>query len=158
MTPVPTESPDALQVLRALMSGAALAQVAGVSEQSLEEEYRFAYEEILDGDYEVALPRLNALVHQAPREDRYVFAMAYCLQHLGQFESAGRLYAHSLLMDASNAMCAFRIGECLLAMGSFAEAREAFETACELARLTPGFEEVRAQAGAQLDEMAAQGR
>lgn len=156
MQPVPPQVSDPLPVLRALAAGATPAQVAGVSAQALEDEYRFAYEEILDGEHEVALERLQALVQQAPQEHRYVFAMAYCLQHLGQFDTAGRLYAHALMMDATNPLYAYRIGECLRALDCHAEAREAFETAQQLCDLSPGNEEVRVEAGRRLDEMAAQ--
>ncbi len=139
----------------ALRQGVTPAQMLGLQATDLEAVYALAYEDIQAERFEDAAQRLTFLVECSPAERRYQVALALCLQELGQAEAAGRLYAHALLTDATDALCAYRIGECLTVMDATDEAREAFDAAIRLSWLNPDFEAVRAQARQRLDELSA---
>ena len=108
-------------------------------------------------DHAGALDEAFQLVHSNPWERAYLLALACCLHHLEQYESAGRFYGLALLLDATDAHCAYRIGECLSALEHPAEAREAYESAVKLSWLDPVYAEVRGEAELRLGEMSASG-
>lgn len=140
-----------------LHHGVTLAQIQGISEEELESIYSLAGREMEQGRYEEALDRMVFLVQHNPWERRYLFSFALCLQHVGDFEAAARFYGEALLFDATDATCAYRIGECLGATGELADAREAFETAVQLSWLDAQGSEVREQAERRLDELTGLG-
>jgi len=110
-----------------------------------------------EGAYDEAVEDAFQLVHSNPWERAYLLALACCLHHLAQYESAGRFYGLALLLDATDAHCAYRIGECLSALEHPAEAREAYESAVKLSWLDPVYAEVRGEAELRLGEMSASG-
>lgn len=85
--------------------------------------------------------------------------MAYglALQTLGQHESAARHYGQAYLMDATDAGCALRMGECLMAMGRTPEAAEAFRASIALSFRNARFDAVRGYAEHHLDQLIASG-
>lgn len=133
------------------------AQLHGITEEELEAVYSLAYREIAEGRFEEALDRTAFLAQHNPWERRYLFAFALCLQHVGEFQDAARFYGEALLLDATDAVCAYRIGECLGAQGELADAREAFETAVKLSWLDAEGAEVLEQAERRLDELVGLG-
>lgn len=132
-------------------------RLRGVTDADLDEAYRRAYEALEAGRPEEALADAVFLVSNDPWQRHHLLALANCLQRLGQHEGAGRFYAEALVLDATDATCLYRIGECLGAMGALAEAREAYEAAIRLSWLQPKYVPVREQALRRLDELAAQG-
>lgn len=139
-------------VADALMNhGATPGMLRGVTPQEMEDLGRAVETAIGAGQHAQALEGAAFLVQHDPWQRPHLLALATCLQHLGQYEDAGRFYAQALLMDATDAACAFRIGECLGAMRSLDEAREAFEAAVKLSWLPPGQETVRLRAQERLD-------
>lgn len=106
---------------------------------------------IAAGRHAQAVEGAAFLVQHDPWQRPHHLALATCLQHLGQYEAAGRSYAQALLMDATDAACAYRIGECLGAMGSLDESREALEAAVTLSWLEPEQASVRQCAQERLD-------
>jgi len=137
-----------------LHHGVTPADMHGISADELEAVYAKAYEDLDAERYDEALDDLALLVQQDPWEPRYQFAFALCLQYLGDAEAAGQHYAQSLLMDATNAFCTFRMGECLAALGNLTEARDAFESTVKLSYLKNDYADVRELAQQQLDALA----
>lgn len=117
--------------------------------------YERVRQQLDDKAYAEALDDAFRLVHSEPWERAYHLTLASCLQHLDQFESAARFYGLALLLDATDAHCAYRIGECLDALDHHDDAREAFESAIKLSWLDAAYAEVRRQAELRLAEMAA---
>lgn len=103
------------------------------------------------GDYQAALEPGWLLAYADPWNRDHAMAFALCLQHVGDWASACRFYSIALMLDATDAYCAFRIGECLAALGELADARAAFESAVELSWADEAFSEVRAVALHRID-------
>ncbi|MFD0668065.1 BTAD domain-containing putative transcriptional regulator [Ramlibacter sp. MAHUQ-53] len=137
-----------------VLNGVAPARVQGFTPEQLAQVHAQACADLEAGRYHEAVDRGAWLVEQDPWDRRHHLVLAAALQHLGQWEAAGRFYVQALLMQATDAHCAYRAGECLGAMASFEEAREAFETAIQLSWLDPAYEEVRAAAQRRLDQIA----
>jgi type III secretion system low calcium response chaperone LcrH/SycD len=148
----PEGQPDAV-----LHHGLTPARLAGITPQELEAVYALGYDDLQAGRLGEACERMAFLVQQDPWERRYHLAFAYCLQQAGQWESAGRFYAQALLMDATDAACAVRTGECLEAMGALDEAREAYEAAVKLSWLESTHAPAREDAQAGLDRLSGAG-
>ena len=140
-----------------LYHGVTPAEVAGISAAQLAAIHGLALEDLAAARFDAALDRLSFLVQQDPWERRYQVGLAHALQALGQWEAAGRFFAEALLTDATDALCAYRAGECLGAMGDLAAAREAFETALALSWIDPEQVPVREAARQRLDHLAALG-
>ncbi len=129
------------------------AAMAGISDTQLEALYSLAVDDLAMGRLEPALEGMSFLVQHQPWERRFQVGLAHALQALGQWEAAGRFYAQALLADATDALCAYRSGECLEAMGDRDLAREAFETAVQLSWIAPGQPEVRQAAQLGLERL-----
>ncbi len=140
-----------------LHHGLTPAQLAGITPQELEAVYALGYADLQAGRLDEAMERMAFLVQQDPWERRYHIAFAYCLQQAGQWASAGRFYAQALLIDATDAGCAMRAGECLEAMGALDEAREAYEAAVKLSWLDTAHAPARVDAQAGLDRLSGVG-
>ncbi|MBL0422962.1 hypothetical protein JI739_21680 [Ramlibacter sp. AW1] len=140
-----------------LYHGVTPAQVAGITGEQLEAIELLAGGDHAAGRYDEAMERWAFLVQHDPWERRYQVGLAHTLQQLGQWEAAGRFFAQALVSDATDALCAYRAGECLGAMGDLDAARDAFETAIKLSWLSPAHAEVRDAAQARLDQVTAEG-
>jgi type III secretion system low calcium response chaperone LcrH/SycD len=130
--------------------GVTLASIKGLSDDDLEGLYAAAYDHLAEGRASQAVDDLLLLVTHDPWEPRFQFAFGLALQSLGQYEAAAQHYAQALLMDATDAACILRIGECLEAQGYLQEAEEAFRSCIQLSYLRPEHHLVRAHAQARL--------
>lgn len=133
------------------------ASLHGITAEELEAVYSRAFDLLGEEKYDEALDDLTFLVKHNPWESRYQFSFALCLHHLRQYEAAGNHYAQALLMNATDAICALRMGECLGALGHLAEAREAFESAVKLSYREAGYADTRELALQRLDTLSAAG-
>ncbi len=97
--------------------------------------YELARQALLDGRLDAALDGFAALAMLAPGKPEYQFGFALCLQHFGQVEEAGRHFSAALVLDPSDAACAYRLGECLAACGYVEDARDALNVALALCSL-----------------------
>lgn len=150
--------PDTPELSRAFFQyGVTPAVLHGVTDEELEATYQVAYELVMEGQYEEALEYAELLVRMDPGEQRYLFAFALCLQHVGEYASAARYYAEALVLKATDAVCAFRMGECLMAMEDLDNARTAFELCVTLSWLDVDCAEVRELAQQHLDELFGEG-
>lgn len=105
------------------------------------------------GDYAAALEPGWLLAYDDPWNRDHALDFALCLQHLGELEPACRFYSTALLLDATDAYCLFRIGECLQGLEQREDARAAFLGALELAREDPAYAQVGQEAAQRLDAM-----
>lgn len=149
-------TPDGL--LDAMINhGVSPAMLHGITPEQLEAIYSLCHDDLAAERFEEGRERAAFLVSQEPWDRRFHMAYAFALQHLGQYESAGRFYSNAYGMDATDAVCALRIGECLGALNEFEEAREAFDAALKLSWKTPEFEDVREKAQGYLDHLTSLG-
>ncbi len=105
------------------------------------------------GDHAAALELGWLLAYDDPWNRDHALDFALCLQHVGELESACRFYSTALLLDATDAYCLFRIGECLQGLDLREDARAVFLAALELAREDPAYEQVGQEAAQRLDAM-----
>ncbi|MBB6558549.1 type III secretion system low calcium response chaperone LcrH/SycD [Acidovorax soli] len=133
--------------------GVTLASVKGITDDDLEAVYAEAYGHLAEGRAQEAVEDLMLLVTHDPWEPRFQFAYALAQQLLGQHEAAAQHYAQALLMDATNAGCILRLGECMEAMGNLQEAEEAYRSCIQLSYLDPEYHLVRAHAQARLSSL-----
>lgn len=144
------DSPEGL--LDAVVNhGVSPAMLHGITAEQLEAIYSLCHDDLMAGRFEEGRERASFLLRNEPWDRRFHMAFAFALQNLGQHESAGQFYASAFEMDATDAVCALRIGECLSALNELDEAREAFEAAVKLSWLDAQHEEVREKAQAYLD-------
>lgn len=144
------------EALLAALSDVALEQMpeSDLSPAQRDAMYRRVWRAIQAGDHAGAVEEAFALAGSDPWERNYLLALACCLHHLEDYEQAAQVYGLAFLLDATDALCAYRIGECLGALSHFEDAREAFESAIRLSWLEPRQDAVREQAQQRLDELA----
>jgi tetratricopeptide (TPR) repeat protein len=87
--------------------------------------------------FKEALEIFGLLAARMPGNSSYQFGFALCLQHFGETQLAGEYYSLAYALDPSDAACAYRLGECLLASGHIPDAQDALRAAIQLTAL-PG--------------------
>jgi type III secretion system low calcium response chaperone LcrH/SycD len=134
--------------------GVTLASAKGVGDEALEVLYAAAYTQLSEGRFDDAMEDLELLVAHNPWDRRFHFAFGLAMQMAGQYAAAGERYAQALLLDATDAACILRMGECLEALGNLAEAEDAYRACIQLSYLKPEYHEVRGYAEARLNVLA----
>lgn len=81
---------------------------------------------------EQALDAFVQLVEHNPFNAQYLFGFALSLQQLGQLEQAAGYFSLAHALEPSDGSIAFRLGECLLALGHVPEGQDALRAAIEL--------------------------
>ena len=122
----------AVDALQRVFGGETLAEMNGVPPKELEALYAQAFDFVEREDFESALDPFVFLVVNNPYDFRFQFGYGLCLHMLGRVEDAAKHYGLAYMLDPSDAGCAFRLGECHVAMGDREAAVEAFETAVAL--------------------------
>lgn len=133
--------------------GKTLGDLHGITPQELETVYAAAYGALETGNVRQAFDHAAFLVCNDPWDRRFHMIAGVCLQQLGQFDAAYRCYAQALLFDATDAVCLFRLAECLEAMGEQEDARQAFLDVVKLSWGHADHGDVREAAQARLDDM-----
>jgi type III secretion system low calcium response chaperone LcrH/SycD len=136
-----------------LNHGATRASVQGITAEELEAVYAQALEALDEASLDDALQDLVFLVIHQPMDNRFQYSLGFCLQCLGDHTAAAGHYTYAMTLDATDALCALRMGECLLAMDDTVAARDGFEAAIQLSYLNSDDDDVRAQAQALLDTL-----
>ncbi len=153
MNPAPLDVSTPQGIVDALVShGVTPADLRGITGEELEAVYRLAYACLKAGHVRQAFEHASFLVCNDPWDRRFHMIAGVCLQQLGQFDAAYRSYTQALAFDATDAICTYRVGECLLAMGDAADARSAFQAAVKLSWANPDQAPVRDAALQQLDQ------
>jgi tetratricopeptide (TPR) repeat protein len=140
---------DVTDALQRVLGGQTLAALTGRPQQELEAVYADSCACVDREDFDSALDLLLYLVMHNPHDFRFQFGYALCLQQLGSVADAAKHYGLAYLLDASDAGCAYRLGECHENLGDGEAAAEAFRTAIDLCALpgaAPGLQ-VLAEAG-----------
>lgn len=154
MNPAPLDDRMADGLVDAMLHhGVTPADLRGITPEELEAVYSLTLDELAAGQVDEAFEHASLLVSNDPWDRRHHLVMALCLQQFGLYEAAARSYVHALAFDATDALATYRVGECLLAMGEPAQAREAFEDAVKLSWLDTAYEVVREAAQGQLDAL-----
>lgn len=153
MNPAPLDVGTSEGIVDALIRhGVTPADLRGITEEELEAVYRLAYGALEAGNVRQAFEQASFLVCNDPWDRRFHMMAGVCLQQLAQFDAAYRSYAQALAFDATDAICTYRIGECLLALGETRDAHAAFEAAVKLSWADPAGILVREAALHQLDQ------
>jgi tetratricopeptide (TPR) repeat protein len=120
----------------------------------LDTAYALAWQALAEGRLESATEQFAQLAALAADQFRVQFGFALCLQHQGLIEQAAHHYSTAYVLDPSSASCAFRLGECLNALGYREEAREALVTAVQLCEVPGTDPNIREFATAELDRLS----
>lgn len=119
-----------------------------VAQQRLDELWEQANAAPENNDNNVALEAWSELVAAQPNEAAFHFGYALSLQQLKQLEFAGRHFSYAFALDPSDAASAYRLGECLAALGYTVEAHDALLAAqqlCDLPHNPPHVREMSLQ-------------
>jgi type III secretion system low calcium response chaperone LcrH/SycD len=142
MKPEKTEIAEELAQLFAAAPGAepATEHAAAASLTYAQQERLYVRASNLYGQshYEDALKIFWILLRVSPIEARFHQATASCLQMLGLYKEAVNSYGSAWMLDVGNPDPLFYIGQCLLAQGQSAQAREAFDEFIARAKTAAG--------------------
>lgn len=95
------------------------------------------------GHSDEAVGLWSQVVQVLPGEAASHFGLGLALQAAGLIEPAGRQFSQSFALDPTDAACAFRLGECLLALGWTGDAHDALLAAQQLCELSHNPPEIR---------------
>jgi Flp pilus assembly protein TadD len=140
-----------------LNHGLTSADAHGITDEELEAVYAQGYLALSEGRLDDAMRPLTFLVQQQPRDRRFQYSLGLCQQSRGEFKSAGGFYATAMMLDATDALSAFRMGECLVGLDDLPAAREAFEAAIKLSAIGTDQSHVRGFAQTALDQLTSRG-
>lgn len=115
-----------------LEQGYTLGQLRGISDAGYEALYKIAHDLCDQGDFHHALPIALQLTLHHPVDSRFPFITGSALQRLGYLEPAALMYAMALDVNSEHAAAAYRLGECLIAVGKPEEATPFLSKAIEL--------------------------
>ena len=119
--------------LPAAQFGATLGELRGLAPQDYEALYASA-SALCDAErFREALPIAMSLVAHEPRDVRFLFIAATCLQRLNLHKPAAAMFGLCVI-GGDNPPAIYRMAECLAAMGDIEPAREAFDAAHEMCR------------------------
>lgn len=138
----------------ALENGATLGSLRGITDEEHGALYQVACKLCDDGQFQHALPVALQLVANQPRESRFAFLCASCLQRTGKEPEAAMFYAICLECDSAHAAAAYRLGECLESMACASEAMEAYARAIDICRGQFNYTKLQGMAQARMDELA----
>ncbi|WP_194713728.1 hypothetical protein [Noviherbaspirillum soli] len=136
---------------KALESGATLGSLRGITDEEHDLAYRAACRLCDEEQFHHALPVALQLVAHKPRDSRFAFLCASCLQRTGNASDAALFYAICLELDSTHAVAAYRLGECLEAMGFVREAMQAYARAVDVCRGQFNYAVLQDMAQARID-------
>lgn len=110
-----------------LQAGFTLAEARGISHAQCESLYDAVVYLMAQARHGEALSPALVLASHAPADGRFTFAAACCLQATDRHAQAIPLYSASILAKPG-ALAAFRLGECLAAVGMEDEALQCFDS------------------------------
>ena len=136
-----------------LEQGYTLGQLRGISDAEYEALYKIARDLCDKGDFHHALPIALQLTLHHPIDSRFPFIAGSCLQRLGHAEPAALMYAMALDVNPEHAAAAYRLGECLIAVGKSEEAIPFLSKTIELSYGNFSMRSLMDMAQKKLDEL-----
>lgn len=103
-----------------------------LSNNDLAELFNAGQHALTEGRLDDALCIYLVLQQAQPDESAYRFGYALTLQQMGEIKQAGEQYTIAFALDPTDAACAFRLGECLAALGYTLDAQDALQAAIQL--------------------------
>ncbi|BCX66969.1 type III secretion system translocator chaperone SicA [Pseudomonas izuensis] len=140
----------ALDVVDAVLGGAALKDVQGISDEQMNSLYAFAYQFYEQGRLDDAEKFFHFLCIYDFYNSHYWMGLAAVHQLKQNHQRAIDLYAIAFAQSKSDWRPMFYTGQCQLALGRIAKARLCFEYVLEQATE----DELRKQAGVYLDTLS----
>lgn len=138
----------------ALENGATLGSLRGITDEEHSALYQVACRLCDEDQFDHALPIALQLVAHQPRDSRFAFLCASCLQRTGNEPDSALFYAICLELDSAHAAAAYRLGECLEAMRYPREAMEAYTRAIDICRGQFHYAGLQDLAQARMDRLA----
>lgn len=140
-------------VIRGLEEGRTLAQIQGLSRDDLDVLYAQGYAYLESGKLEKAGLVFAELVRIDPLEPRNHYGLGVTLQNMGRLAAAEGVFTSFLALDATHPAGYLRYGECRLAAGDRADARESFRMAAALCARGHGDEMFAREAQTRMDAL-----
>ena len=134
---------------KCLTEGAALADVAGYTEDEMEAVYHFAYNAYRQGKYSDARKLFQFLALNDHVESRFWMGLAATCQMSGDHKEAVTAYEMAAVLEATSPWPPFHAGECYMAMKDWEKSGKAFqavEILCDAAAGKENHDELRARA------------
>lgn len=113
------------------------AELDSLTNIDLEALYQQAHNFFQEEKYQEALPLALQISALKPVEWRYHFITGMCFQFLGDCEAAASFYGFTLMLDSACTPAAYRLAECLSAMGDEAKAKQLYEAVIAMGRNVP---------------------
>lgn len=132
---------------------AQLGEPTALSVDELAKLWNQASQALDEGRHEDALSLWEQLVSAQPGEPSFQFGFALALQQLGHIELAAKHFSFAYALDPTDAACAYRIGECLLALGWTVDAHDALLAAQQLCDLPHNAPQIRELSLALMHQM-----
>jgi type III secretion system low calcium response chaperone LcrH/SycD len=125
-------------------------QIHGIGPDELEALYAFAHSLYNQARWPEALSAFNFLSIQDHLDRRHHMGRGACLQMLRRHEEALRAYSLAFLLEMTDPVVSFHIGECLIALGRREDAQVALDAAADAAADAPACTDVGERALALL--------
>lgn len=109
--------------------GDAFSSALGVTPERRESMYAIAYGLYSKGNFKEARRLFAQLVIHDPVEPRFMRGLAATTQMLGEYKQALDMYVVLAAANPGDPVPVMRAGDCLVALGRHAEAKESFEVA-----------------------------
>lgn len=135
--PLPSSLEQLHALFDALKAAGACGQTLGDARKIASQDLNAVYEEVMvqcreERWTEASRVALQLAMHE-PRNARFLFLAATCLQRIKEFQAAAGLFGLSLL-EQMQPIIVFRMAECLAAAGEYQLARDAFDACTEMCR------------------------
>jgi len=117
-----------------------------LSPEQLEIIYAMAYAHVAQGQYEQGLPLFAFLSQYGPTRKHYLAGLALCLNQVGRYEEAVRIYSLIGVLYPGSPDTALRVAECQIAMGDLEAARVSLALAIDATEGDPAWADTATRA------------
>ncbi len=138
-----------------MANGIPLAACVGLDEADLSARHLAACALCEQDEFLLALPLALHCCSARADDANYAFLAGSCLQRLAITDYAAMMFRHTLQIDGFHMPAAYRLGECLLALGDREGAAHLLGWAVELGRQNPAQRELQSLALDRLSRLGA---
>lgn len=152
-TPLRTTQSDEQHAFQQMLRDGAttLAQIKGITPQSIALCYRFGYQAYQAGDYGRALRFFSFLAQFDHVESKHWLGLGATLQKLRRFDAAALAFSMASFVAGGDPTALLHAADCRLSAGERAEVRVLLEQVVSLSALQPGADVVRSRAQGLLE-------